>query len=460
MSYRKFIQSKSREVPSAGFKVDLDELNPNLFDWQRRIVAWALERGRAALFEECGMGKTIQQLVWAEQVFKRTGQPVVLHCPVGVRGQTKSEAAKFGIDCDVAVVNDATEVIDGINLVNYEKIHLFDLSVFAGVVLDESSILKNFAGKTRNQIIKGYCNTPYRLACTATPSPNDHMELGNHAEFLGVMLREDMLSKYFVHDSGDTAKWRLRGHAKDSFWSWVSNWAMCCSKPSDIGGSDDGFDLPELIVNRHQLEAGLEQGDGLLFELDSVNATTIHVSRRRTLQERCERSAEIANSKDCPVIVWCDTNDESKMLSSLIPDSIEVHGSQSESVKIAAFDAFESGRVRVIITKPKIAGFGMNWQHCNSQVFAGVNYSFEMYYQAVRRSWRFGQDRPVTVDIVIADDMNAVSSAVASKEADHRLMQSEMAAKMSAKQELSVDAPMKSRYKPSTKVSLPTFLGE
>ena len=460
MNYLEFIKSKSRSVPTSGIKVSTDELNPNLFDWQARIVQWALSRGRAALFEECGMGKTIQQLSWSEQVFKHTGQPVILHCPVGVREQTKDEAEKFWIDCPVSVVNDATEVIDGINLVNYEKIHLFDLSVFSGVVLDESSILKNFVGKTRNQIIKGYWNTPYKLACTATPSPNDHMELGNHAEFLGAMLREDMLSKYFVHDSGDTAKWRLRGHAKSDFWQWVSSWATCCSKPSDVGGSDDGFDLPELTVNRHQLDAGLKQGNGLLFDIDSVNATTIHESRRNTLEERCQMAASIANGKDCPVIVWCDTNDESKLLASLIPDSIEVHGSQSEKVKIDAFNKFESGEVRVIITKPKIAGFGMNWQHCNSQVFAGVNYSFELYYQAVRRSWRFGQSKPVTVDIVIADDMHAVSSAVASKEADHRLMQTEMANAVKGNHELSVDTQLKSRYNPGQTVSIPSFLGE
>ena len=460
MNYQDFIASKSKEVPTSGFHVETSELNENLFDWQARIVQWALSRGRAALFEECGMGKTIQQLAWAEQVFKKTGQPVVLHCPVGVREQTKLEAEKFGIGCPVKVVNDATEVIDGINLVNYEKIHLFDLSVFSGVVLDESSILKNFAGKTRNAIIKGYWNTPYKLACTATPSPNDHMELGNHAEFLGVMLREDMLSKYFVHDSGDTAKWRLRGHAKSDFWSWVSSWATCCSKPSDVGGSDDGYVLPELSVRRHELESELEQSDGMLFDIGSVNATTIHESRRKTLDLRCQKAADITNGKDGAVIVWCDTNAESSLLASLIPDSIEVHGTQSEKVKIEAFKKFESGDVRVIITKPKIAGFGMNWQHCNSQVFSGVNYSFELYYQAVRRSWRFGQEKPVSVDIIVADDMNAVSSAVASKEADHRLMQTEMANAIKGNHELSVAPNLKSRYNPANTVTIPSFIGD
>lgn len=460
MNYQEFIRSKSREVPMSGFSVRESDLNPNLFDWQRKIVAWALRRGRAALFEECGMGKTIQQLSWAEQVHMHTSAPVVLHCPVGVRNQTKAEAAKFGIGCDVQVVDEATEVVDGINLVNYEKLHLFDLSVFSGVVLDESSILKNFTGKIRNQIIKGYWNTPFKLACTATPSPNDHMELGNHAEFLGAMLREDMLSKYFVHDSGDTAKWRLRGHAKEDFWAWVSTWATCCSKPSDVGGSDQGFDLPELSVKRHLLESELTCGNGMLFDTGTVNATTIHESRRATIDERCRKSAEIANSTTDSVIVWCDTNAESKLLSELIPDSVEVHGSQSEKAKVDAFNRFESGDARVIVTKPKIAGFGMNWQHCNRQVFAGVNYSFELYYQAVRRSWRFGQDKPVHIDIVVADDMNAVSSAVASKESDHRLMQTEMANAMKDRHELSVDTKLKSTYNPTNPVSIPSFLGD
>lgn len=459
--YQKFIESKRRKLQPMGFDVPEESLNGCLFDWQRRTVHWALRRGRAALFEECGLGKTLQQLAWAEQVVRKTNRPVVLHCPVGVRSQTLREAEKFAIGVDVRIANDATQVCSGINLVNYEKLHHFDTSVFAGVVLDESSILKNYVGKVKRQLIEGYRHTPYRLACTATPSPNDHVELGTHAEFLGICEREDMLSKYFVHDGGDTSKWRLRGHARQHFWEWVASWAVCISKPSDVGGDDSGYDLPPLHVERHFVDVDEQQApEGFLFNTSGLSATTIHQEKRLTCDARADRVAELVGQQGGFVVVWCDTNYEADALLDRIDGAIEVRGSHSERAKEQALQSFSDGDCKRLITKPSVAGFGMNWQHCNHQVFAGLSYSFEAYYQAVRRCWRFGQERAVNVDIVLAETESALQSAVASKESDHRLMQDEMAIAMqtATRRELGIDKG-KAVYEPRRSVTLPAFLG-
>lgn len=457
--YEEFIASKRRKLQPMGFKPS--ELNENLFDWQATIVDWAVRRGRAALFEECGLGKTLQQLAWAEQVVRHTGKPVVLHCPVGVRHQTKRESEKFGIGCDVVIANEQSDVVTGINLVNYEKLHHFDTSVFAGVVLDESSILKNYVGKTKRMLIESYRGTPYRLACTATPAPNDHMELGTHAEFLGICEREDMLSKYFVHDGSDTSKWRLRGHAVKHFWKWIASWAICIGKPSDILGSDEGFNLPPLNVNRHVVHIDHDKPvDGLLFNVSGLSATTIHEEKRLTCEARCEKVAELVNETDGPCVIWCDTNYEADELLRVVDDCIEVRGNHSEQQKEELLRAFSEGDVNRLITKPSVAGFGMNWQHCSHQVFAGLSYSFESYYQAVRRCWRFGQTMPVNVDIVLAETESALQSAVAQKESDHRLMQTEMATAMrdATLAEIGIDTG-KTTYMAGESFALPSFIG-
>jgi len=458
-SYESFIANKRKKLQPMGFD-PVGELNSSLFDWQATIVDWAVRRGRAALFEECGLGKTLQQLAWAEQVVRYTNNPVVLHCPVGVRHQTKRESEKFGIGVDVVVANESSDIVTGINLVNYEKLHHFDPSVFAGVVLDESSILKNYTGKTKKQLIESYARTPYRLACTATPAPNDHMELGTHAEFLGVCEREDMLSKYFVHDGSDTSKWRLRGHAVKHFWEWVATWAVCVSKPSDIGGSDDGFALPPLNVNRHVVQVDNNEPVGdLLFNVAGLSATTIHEEKRLTCEARCRKVADIVNQTVGPVVIWCDTNYESDSLLEKISDCIEVRGSHTENQKEQSLNAFSSGDCNRLITKPSVAGFGMNWQHCSHQVFAGLSYSFEAYYQAVRRCWRFGQSSSVDVDIVMADSESALQSAIATKEADHKLMQSGMAKAMrsATRREIGIDKG-KAKYITVTTAVMPSFI--
>jgi len=460
-SYQQFIASKRKPVECIGFDVDPSALNVNLFDWQRRVVVWALKRGRAALFEEPGLGKTLQQLSWAEQVFYHTGMPVVVHSPVGVRHQTKREAEKFGIACPVAVVNDASEVIAGINVVNYEKIHLFDGVQWGGVVLDESGILKGQSGKTKQQIIDRYHGVRYRLACTATPAPNDHMELGNHAEFLGVCQSVDMLNRYFYHDSGDTSRWVLMGHARQEFWRWVSQWAVCIAKPSEIGGDDTGYELPELRVQRHLVEIDEQDApDGFLFNTSGISATTLHEEKRMTNTARCTKAAELANATDGPVIVWCDTNYEADLLRKLIPDAVEVRGAMKDEQKEELLFGFAQGKYRVLISKPVISGHGCNWQHCNTEIFAGLSYSFELFYQSVRRCWRFGQTQPVDVHIILAESEGAIHSAIARKEADFAAMRSGMSEAMreSTLEEFGLREG-KTEYKSAGAFPVPHFLG-
>jgi hypothetical protein len=283
MDYEEFIRSKVRSARPLGFEVAVGELPKALKGWQAKCVQWSLQRGRAALFEDTGLGKTIQQLAWADAVCKRSQRPVVIHTPVGIRAQTKREAEKFGIETPVAVVDEQSEIIDGINLINYEKLHKFDASIWSGVVLDESQILKNFTGKIKQELIDSYRETPYRLACTATPAPNDHKELGNHADFLGVMPSNEMLSRWFINDTMKAGGYRLKKHAQKDFWRWVTSWAVCLSRPSDLGGSDDGYILPPLTVERHIVSVAYDGvADGFLFDVEGISATNIHEEKRRT----------------------------------------------------------------------------------------------------------------------------------------------------------------------------------
>jgi superfamily II DNA or RNA helicase len=456
--YERFISQKRKRVELFGFDVDDSQINAKLFDWQRSAVKWAVKRGRAALFEECGLGKTLQQLEWARLVHDECKHPVVIHTPVGVRKQTQKESEKFGIAAKVAVVDEPEQVINGINLINYEKLHKFDASVFGGVVLDESSILKGMNSATRKQLKDAYGRTRYRLACTATPAPNDHMELGNHAEFLGICEPVDMLNRYFVHDSGDTSKWRLRGHAECSFWEWVSQWSICISKPSDIGGSDVGYNLPEMRITRHHVTAEDDVApDGMLFNIAGISATTLHEEKRLTNTARCKKAAEIAKNAKGAVLIWCDTNYEADELMRHLPKAVEVRGDDKD--KESKLLDFADKKYRILISKPSIAGFGMNYQHCNTQIFAGLSYSFESYYQAVRRSWRFGQDKTVNIHIVIADSDSAIESALARKESDHAVMQSGMSQAMSRGNIGSVNADMlKQKYVSDLGLIVPSFL--
>jgi len=420
--YADFLKKKAVTDCATGIKSPTVNRG-KLFDFQLDIVTWALKRGRAAIFADCGMGKTAMQLEWARQVNDYTGGNVLILAPLAVSSQTVREGQKFGIE--VNYCRDQANVKDGITITNYEMLSHFDPSTFSGVVLDESSILKSYTGKVRNEIIESFRDTPFRLACTATPAPNDHMELGNHSEFLGAMSRTEMLSMFFVHDGGETQKWRLKGHAESDFWRWVSSWAVMIRKPSDMGYDDSGFILPEMEIIHHVVKKD-EAPDGFLFHVEALTLQERQQERKSTVNLRAELAAEIANNTDGPCLVWCNLNDESGAATKMIDGAVEVKGSDKPEHKEKAMLGFPDGQFRVMVTKPSIAGFGMNWQHCNTMVFLGLSDSYEQFYQAVRRCWRFGQKNKVKVHVVTAETEGAVVKNIERKEADSEKMAQEM----------------------------------
>lgn len=460
MDYAEFIAGKQLQEKRYGFDVPLSSIAPAAFDWQKRIIQWAVRRGRAAMFLDTGLGKTLCQLAWAEQVATKTKGRVLLHCPLGVRKQTYREAGKFSIGVPVVIADDGESLPKGpcIIVCNYDKLHKFEARKFCGVVLDESSILKGLDGATKRFLCEAWSRTQYRLACTATPSPNDHMELGNHAEFLGVCSTQEMLSKYFVNDTGDTGKWRLRGHAVQSFWEWVCQWACCVSMPSDVGGPDEGYILPGLHERTELVHVPLERGSGMLFDSTELSATTIHDEKRRTSPYRARKTAEIVNDLSGHCIVWLDTNYEADDLMPLLNDAVEIRGDMKDSVKESVLDGFVDGTHRVLVTKPTIAGQGMNFQHCNQMVFHAINYSFEQRYQAIRRCLRFGQTREVYVWNVTTDTEHAMANAIHIKSERHVTMQTQMRAAM-AKSELAPQTEVGKRsYVASSTMEVPSWL--
>lgn len=422
-SYQKFLESKKTRIQDAGFEVQESALNPMLFDFQRHIVKTALRKGRYAVFADCGLGKTLIQLEWANHVSRKENKPVLILAPLAVSGQTVAEAAKFGLHCEKL----QSDVFDfGVYITNYDQLDNVDTDQFCGVVLDESSILKNFEGKTRTAIISAFADFRYKLACTATPSPNDPMELGNHAEFLNVMSRNEMLAMYFVHDGGDTAKWRIKGHAQQLFYDWVSSWAVMLAKPSDIGFTAHGYELPNLNFIEKQI-ATANRENGMLFNDVKVSATDFNQELRITKIERLDEVAEIVNASDENFIVWIRQNEEGDLLRKLIPEAVEVKGSDSSQYKEEKLLGFARGEFRVLITKTKIAQFGLNYQNCRNQVFASLDFSFEGLYQAIRRSYRFGQKDDVNIYIVTTDTMQNVVHAIKAKEVKFQEMQLAMA---------------------------------
>ena len=422
MSYEAFISGKSIKAKAVGISSP-PRLSDSLFPYQRDIVAWALKRGRAAIFADCGLGKTLMQLEWANAVANHTGGRVLVLTPLAVAQQTAAEAARFGIKATVC--RDGTLPSSGIVIANYQLIHKFSAQDFTGVVLDESSILKSFDGKFRSLIIDMFGATSFKLACTATPAPNDHVELGNHAEFLGVMKRPEMLATFFCHDGGETQVWRLKGHAEDTFWEWVCSWGVMVRRPSDLGYSDEGFELPAMKVVDHHVESGIKR-DGMLFAEHATDLESQRAARKSTLHQRCAVAAEMVNASDKPWIVWCELNDEGNELAKLIPDAVQVAGSDSDDDKTSRMIGFANGLHRVLITKPKIAGFGMNWQHCANMVFVGLTHSYEQFYQATRRCWRFGQKSTVYAHAIITDVESSVAKNIKRKEKDSMHMASKM----------------------------------
>lgn len=420
--YNDFLENKKQNVLSSGFDVADEELNSHLFDFQKFCVKRALANGRFALFEDCGLGKTIQQLEWAHQVSIHEQRPVLILAPLAVIRQTIKEGEKFGYE-----VNEYNDNAHGANIyiTNYDNLDNVDVSAFVGVVLDESSILKNFAGATRTAIIESFNNTPYKLACTATPSPNDTTELCNHAEFLNVMSRAEMLAMYFVHDGGNTSSWRLKGHAEQSFWDFVSMWAVMLNKPSDIGFSDEGYNLPPLNIIEEQVTLQ-KRDEYLLFDNVAVSATDFHKELRASYNERCERVASIVNNSTENFIVWIGHDEEGVILRNLIPDAVEVKGSDSKDYKNSKLLGFGRGEFRVLITKLKIAQFGLNYQNCHNQIYASLDFSFESTYQGIRRSYRFGQTQQVNIYLVITNTMQNVKSSFEQKQQAFLQMQHAM----------------------------------
>lgn len=450
MDYTDFIQSKMTIDTSHGLQVPADQLNPALFDFQRDIVHWALAKGRAAIFADCGLGKTLMQLAWSSEVHKATNKPVLILAPLAVASQTAAEGRRFGIPATVA--ESPKDIIDGINITNYDKLDRFDTSVFAGVVLDESSILKSFTGKVRTALINAFCRTPYRLACTATPAPNDYMELGNHSEFLGVMTRTEMLSMFFVHDGGETSKWRLKGHAEGAFWHWMAGWAVVLDNPVSLGYRDEGYTLPELRM--HEIIV-----DGDTPTTEKLTLTQRRNARKESLDARCQAAADLVNSSHEQWLVWCDLNAESEKLHELCRMSRQVLGSDKAAYKSSTMLGFSVGVLKCLITKPKIAGFGMNWQNCHNMIFVGLSDSYEQYYQAVRRCWRFGQTQPVDVYIIISAKEGTVKENIERKEADAINMRKKMAelTRESVKENLSRTTRIMSVYKPTMPMRLPAW---
>jgi len=448
LSYQSLLARKANQVAVGKTVIDCKP-HPNAKPHQADCLDMLLSVKRGAAFLDTGLGKTFLQLDWARHI----PEEVLIITPLAVAQQTIREAKKL-LGMDVGFSSDG-EVKKRITVTNYERVHHFDCSRFQGVVLDESSILKGQNSKTRKQLTEAFKDAEFKLCCTATPAPNDYTEIGNHSEFLGIMPQMEMLMRWFVHDSANTADWRLKKHAVKDFWEWVASWAACVSKPSDLGHDDTGYDLPPLRTHTHLSEAPLEKPDGMLFDLPQVSATGLHKSARKTAEERCQKLAEMVNESDEPWIVWCESNNESEMLTKLIPDAVEVKGSDTLAKKEENLLAFTDQKARVIVSKAKICGFGMNWQHCRKIAFCSISYSYERFYQAVRRSWRFGQTKPVDVHVFIADSELGVWRTIEKKTKGHDQMKKEMRHAVFKK---GTDLLKKVDYNPKAKSNLPSFL--
>lgn len=409
MTYADFLAAKQRRHPDAGLVID--DLPPTLFAHQSEVVRWAGQRGRAAAFLDTGLGKTRIQIAWADAM-RGEGAALVI-CPLSIARQTAREAAALGIDAQVVRSGDKVTG-PGIWITNYEMQHAFDPSMFSAIVLDESSILKNHEGRTRGALVDRWSAVRYRLACTATPAPNDHTELANHAEFLGAMSRVEMLAAFFVHDDDG---WRLKGHASSAMYQWMASWAVAARRPSDVTGNpndDLGYDLPPLRIHGHTVEVNAVP-EGQLFATGLGGVGGRAAARRSTMSERIARAADLL-AHDRPAIAWCGLNDEATAMTDAVAGAANLHGTLGPDEKVEIIEAFMAGEVRVLVTKPSIAGFGLNFQHAADQVFVGLGDSYESYYQAIRRSWRFGQTRPVDVHVVVSDLESDVVANVRAKE--------------------------------------------
>ena len=412
MQYKDFLKTKEKNFISSGFKVKDKDLNINLFDFQKHILKIAIEKGRFAIFADCGLGKTLMQLSWAECIFQKTNKKVLILAPLAVINQTKNEATKFKINTD------------SFDIYNFEQLKNIDISIYAGIVLDESSILKGRDGKLSRLIIDSFINTPYKLCCTATPSPNDHMELGQHSEFLGSMSYLEMLAMFFVHDGGETSKWRLRKHAQDDFWNFVCTWSISLDNPKSLGFKGDGYNLPDIEYIEHIIP--VENNTNTLFGDVAVSATDLHKDLKRSLNKRIDKTIELVNNSNEQWIIWTLKNDEANQLNKVINDSINVQGSDKPEYKAKYLNGFANKEFKSLITKTSIASFGMNYQNCSNMIFTSYDFKFEAFYQAVRRCYRFGQKNKVKVHLLVPESQINVRKTILEKENKHKTMIKEM----------------------------------
>lgn len=460
MNYSDFLAAKRITVAPAGIPKPPD-LSDRLFPFQRDITRWALRRGRAAIWADCGLGKGWMALEWSRVVSGVTGTPVLILAPLAVAQQFAREGAKLGVP--VTVCRDGADVRPGVNVTNYDRLHRFSPAKFGGVVLDESSCLKDYSSATRNILVEAFARTPFRLACSATPAPNDHVELGNHAEFLGVMSRTEMLATFFCHDGGETQVWRLKGHARGDFWRWLCSWAVTIRKPSDLGYPDDGYDLPPLNIHEHIVPVGTDYARqaGTLFIDAASGLEAQRGARRSSLGARVTCCASLVNQdSEEPWLVWCDLNSESEGLALAIPDAVEVRGSDDAEDKEQALADFIEGRRRVLVTKPSIAGYGLNMQRCARVAFVGLSNSFEAWYQAIRRTWRFGQVRSVECHLILSDADGSVRATLERKRLAAEEMAVEMLAGMADIERAEVRACSRDieTYQPAVSMRIPVWL--
>ncbi len=455
MIYSDFITGKQIHSLAAGFE-PVKELYPDdLLPHEEACITWACKRGRAALFLDTGLGKTLCQLTWADQVQRQTDGYVLILAPLAVSHQTEREAVKFRLVAKV-VADDSEITEPGIYITNYEKLDHFDAGIFSGIVLDESSILKGMQGKVRKKITELFISTPYKLSCTATPSPNDFMELGTQSEFLGIMSQTEMLAMYFIHDGSDTAKWRLKGHGKGRFWEWLATWSIFIRSPADLGFDGSAYDLPDIHYHDYVIDTIPVNS---LFTEPALSLVDRNRARKDSAEDRCRLAAEIANKLDSCVI-WCNLNAESDLLSKLVTDSVEVKGADKDEHKTKSLLGFATGDVKKLISKPKISGYGMNWQNTSDCIFVGLSDSWESFYQAIRRQWRYGQQKPVNVHIISADTEGAVVENIRRKDAQHEDIMNSMMDHMRELTNKSVFGAEieKSDYLPDTPIEMPGWI--
>lgn len=455
--YSDYVARKLTRVPPTGIAGDV-RLPHGLFPHQEALTRWAIKRGRAAIFADTGLGKMRMELAWADAVRRHTNRPVMIHTPLAVAAQLASEADRIGIEAKVC--REASDLIDSINITNYDRRHKFDASVFGGVVLDESSCIKHHDTRTFSDLTAAYADTPFKLPATATPAPNDWTELSTHAEFLGICTRQEMLAEFFCHDGGDTSVWRLKGHARELFWRWVASWGAMVRRPSDLGFDDSAYRLPALHLHEHQVDYELPL-NGMLFATEAQSLSERREARRASLEDRVRECAAIVNAeRDEPWVVWCDLNAEGDALTKAIDGAVQVAGADDIDTKEQRLNDFAAGRIRVLVSKPSIAGWGCNWQHSARMAFVGVTDSYEAFYQAVRREWRFGQTRDVHVHVFASKAEGAVVANLKRKEREA----GQMAESLSAETRYAVMAEVTgltratNSHEPRQRVAVPAFL--